>query len=63
MQAQCSAAKHTTLKHSGKCRYNFTKWAVSLKSMSPGLEKLLPPSDMRWRKDVRALEEGRYGQV
>ena len=45
------------------CRYKFTKWAVSLNTMSPGLEKLLPPSDMRWRKDVRALEEGRYGEV
>ena len=45
------------------CRYDFTEWAVSLNTMSPGLEKLLPPSDMRWRKDVRALEEGRYGKV
>jgi len=31
--------------------------------MSPGLEGLLPSSDMRWRKDVRALEAGRYEQV
>ena len=31
--------------------------------MPPGLEALLPPSDMRWRKDVGLLEEGKYEQV
>ena len=46
-----------------QCRYNFTKWAVSLNTMTPGLAKLLPPSDMRWRRDVRALEAGRYEQA
>jgi len=46
-----------------QCRYNFTRWAVSLNTMTPGLAKLLPPSDMRWRRDVRALEAGKYEQV
>ncbi len=63
MQAQRRAATSASLESVWHCRYDFTKWAVSLNAMSPGLEKLLPPSDMRWRKDVRALEEGRYGQV
>ena len=31
--------------------------------MPPGLEALLPPSDMRWRRDVGLLEEGKYEQV
>jgi len=45
------------------CRFNFSKWAVSLNSKPPGIEKLLPPSDMRWRKDISLLEEGQYQQV
>ena len=44
-------------------RFGFSRWAVSLNSMPPGLEALLPPSDMRWRKDVGLLEEGKYEQV
>lgn len=48
---------------SAVCRFNFSKWAVSLNSTPPGMEKLLPPSDMRWRKDVRFLEEGKYEEV
>jgi len=45
------------------CRFNFSKWAVSLNSKPPGIEKLLPPSDMRRRKDISLLEEGQYQQV
>ena len=44
-------------------RFNFSRWAVSLNSRPPSLEPLLPPSDMRWRRDVRLLEEGDYEQV
>ena len=44
-------------------RFNFSKWAVSLNSTPPGMERLLPPSDVRWRKDVRLLEQGQYEQV
>ena len=47
----------------GMRRFGFSRWAVSLNSMPPGLEALLPPSDMRWRKDVGLLEEGKYEQV
>ena len=45
------------------CRFNFSKWAVSLNSTPPGMERLLPPSDVRWRRDVRFLELGQYEQV
>ena len=44
-------------------RFGFSRWAVSLNSKPPGLEALLPPSDMRWRRDVGLLEEGKYEQV
>lgn len=63
MQGEQSAASCVIVNLSRRCRYDFTEWATSLNTMSPCLERLLPPSDMRWRKDVRALEEGRYGQV
>ena len=45
------------------CRFGFSKWAVSLNSMPPGMQKLLPRSDVRWRKDVQLLEQGQYEQV
>jgi hypothetical protein len=44
-------------------RFGFSKWAVSLNDMPPGLDALLPPSDVRWRQDVRLLEQGRYDEV
>lgn len=47
----------------GVRRFNFSRWAVSLNSRPPSLEPLLPPSDMRWRRDVRLLEESNYEQV
>ena len=47
----------------GVRRFNFSRWAVSLNSRPPSLEPVLPPSDMRWRRDVRLLEEGDYEQV
>ena len=31
--------------------------------MPEGLERLLPPSDMRWRHDVRLLEQGKYDEA
>ena len=31
--------------------------------MPEGLERLLPHSDVRWRQDVRLLEQGRYDEV
>ena len=44
-------------------RFGFSKWAVSLNSTPPGMERLLPPSDVRWRRDVHLLEQGQYEQV
>ncbi|CAK0783406.1 hypothetical protein CVIRNUC_006605 [Coccomyxa viridis] len=49
--------------HKHPSRFGFSRWAVSLNSMPPGLEALLPPSDMRWRRDVGLLEEGKYEQA
>ena len=31
--------------------------------MTPELQASLPPTDSRWRADLRALEEGRYAEV
>ena len=44
-------------------RFGFSKWAVSLNDVPPGLDALLPSSDVRRRQDVRLLEEGRYDEV
>lgn len=41
-------------------RFGFSQWALSLNDMPEGLERLLPPSDMRWRRDLRLLEQGEY---
>ena len=40
-----------------------TSWVLALNEVSPGLERLLPPTDTRLRADIRALEQGRYDQV
>lgn len=45
------------------CRWGFTRWALSLNDMPEGLQRLLPKSDMRWRGDVRALEQGKYDEA
>lgn len=44
-------------------RFGFSRWALSLNDMPEGLERLLPPSDMRWRRDVRLLEQGKYDEA
>ena len=48
--------------HTG-CRYRFGNWALALNDMPVDLERLLPPSDARRRKDLRLLEEGRYSEA
>jgi oxysterol-binding protein-related protein 3/6/7 len=42
------------------CReyYGFTSFAITLNEITPDLEGKLPPTDSRFRPDVRALEEG-----
>lgn len=38
-------------------------FSVRLNEMTPGLETKLPPTDVRRRGDLRALERGDYAQV
>jgi len=38
--------------------YGFTSWGITLNEITPGMEGKLPPTDSRYRPDVRALEEG-----
>lgn len=38
--------------------YGFTSWGTTLNEITPGMEGRLPPTDSRYRPDVRALEEG-----
>jgi oxysterol-binding protein-related protein 3/6/7 len=38
--------------------YGFTAWGITLNEMTADLEGKLPPTDSRFRPDVRALEEG-----
>ncbi|KAK9823049.1 hypothetical protein WJX81_003835, partial [Elliptochloris bilobata] len=42
------------------CRYGFGTWTLGLNDMPASLERILPPSDARRRRDLRLLEEGRY---
>ena len=45
------------------CRCNLPLFSVRLNEMTPGLEGKLPPTDVRRRGDLRALERGDYTQV
>lgn len=38
--------------------YGFTYFGITLNEITPDLANRLPPTDSRWRPDVRALEEG-----
>lgn len=38
--------------------YGFTSFGITLNDITPDLEGKLPPTDSRFRPDVRALEEG-----
>ena len=44
-------------------RYGFGTWTLALNDMPEGLERVLPPSDARRRRDLRLLEEGRYAEA
>lgn len=39
--------------------YGFTSFGITLNEITPDLEGRLPPTDSRFRPDVRALEEGK----
>ncbi|XVF64636.1 hypothetical protein PTKIN_Ptkin09bG0183800 [Pterospermum kingtungense] len=41
-------------------RYNFTRFAIILNELTPGLKEKLPPTDSRLRPDQRYLENGEY---
>ncbi|XP_044510615.1 oxysterol-binding protein-related protein 1C-like isoform X2 [Mangifera indica] len=41
-------------------RYNFTRFAITLNELTPGLKEKLPPTDSRLRSDQRHLENGEY---
>ncbi|KAK7321066.1 hypothetical protein VNO77_31226 [Canavalia gladiata] len=41
-------------------RYNFTRFAITLNELTPGLKENLPPTDSRLRPDQRHLENGEY---
>uniref|UniRef100_A0A0D9VXZ5 PH domain-containing protein n=1 Tax=Leersia perrieri TaxID=77586 RepID=A0A0D9VXZ5_9ORYZ len=41
-------------------RYNFTRFAITLNELTPGLKEKLPPTDSRLRPDQRCLENGEY---
>ncbi|EIE26264.1 hypothetical protein COCSUDRAFT_32122 [Coccomyxa subellipsoidea C-169] len=45
----------------GRCQ--FSEWTASLNEIPVGQRKRLPASDARLRPDIRALEDGRYGQA
>ncbi|CAK9135523.1 unnamed protein product [Ilex paraguariensis] len=41
-------------------RYNFTRFAITLNELTPGLKEKLPPTDSRLRPDQRCLENGEF---
>ncbi|OIW21480.1 hypothetical protein TanjilG_04947 [Lupinus angustifolius] len=41
-------------------RYNFTRFAITLNELTPGLKENLPPTDSRLRPDQRYLENGEF---
>lgn len=42
--------------------YNFSFFAMTLNQLTPDLERVLPPTDSRFRPDVRQLELGNFGR-
>ncbi|XP_077225072.1 oxysterol-binding protein-related protein 1C-like [Tasmannia lanceolata] len=41
-------------------RYNFSRFAITLNELTPGLKEKLPPTDSRLRPDQKCLENGEY---
>ena len=44
-------------------RYQFSDWDASLNEIAQGQRGRLPLSDVRFRPDVRAIEDGRFTEV
>lgn len=55
---------HMLWKRSKPCqfptRYNWTRFAITLNELTPGLKEKLPATDSRLRPDQRCLENGEY---
>ncbi|CAK0732247.1 hypothetical protein CVIRNUC_000104 [Coccomyxa viridis] len=47
----------------GQRRYQFSDWDASLNEITQGQRGRLPPSDARFRPDVRAIEDGRFTEA
>ena len=45
------------------CRLGLNVRSMQLNEMTPRLEARLPPTDTRWRRDLRALETGDYAEA
>lgn len=43
--------------------YNFTSFAITLNELERGMEGVLAPTDCRLRPDIRAMENGKMGNV
>ena len=44
-------------------RYQFTRWAIQLNEITPGLQQRLAPTDCRLRPDQHYTELGEYDKV
>ncbi|CAL1535146.1 unnamed protein product [Lymnaea stagnalis] len=42
--------------------YHFSMFAMTLNEMLPGMQQALPPTDSRFRPDIRNMEEGKIDQ-
>jgi len=47
----------------GGGRWSFSRLLIHCNEMTPGLREKLPPTDSRWRADIRALEQCKADQV
>jgi len=43
--------------------YGFSRFAIELNELMPSEAERLPPTDVRWRPDQRALEDGKIGEA
>ncbi len=45
------------------CRLGLNVFSMQLNELLPDLEAKLPPTDTRWRRDLRAMETGAYAKA
>ena len=51
------------LPEDNKRYYGFSRFAIELNELEPGLVRVLPPTDSRFRPDQRLLEEGKVPEA